>query len=177
MTCSSVLLLCICNICVRCIDVTSSTTFTFRHEKQQNKLTVLIQMDSNVICLFSELRWEVIFCFVNIDRIVDHHCLNFLFIIIIKYTEIKKDKTEVINFLDYVDLLFEDSNWFKLWAYEKKVKSYRGTVDIDYYICLIVIIVLECPLPCFRFYQTIHTWVFFCLKSFIWRIHRPDRHK
>ena len=67
-------------------------------------------MDSNVICLFSELRWEAIFCFVNIDRIVDHHCLNFLFIIIIKYTEIKKDKTEVINFLDYVDLFFEDSN-------------------------------------------------------------------
>ena len=33
-----------------------------------------------VFFVFSELRWEVIVHFVDI-RIVDHHCLNFLFII------------------------------------------------------------------------------------------------
>jgi hypothetical protein len=30
---------------------------------------------------FSELRWEVIVHFVAIGGIIDHHCLNFLFII------------------------------------------------------------------------------------------------
>ena len=30
--------------------------------------------------VFSELRWEVIVRFVDIDGIVDHHCLNCLFI-------------------------------------------------------------------------------------------------
>jgi hypothetical protein len=29
----------------------------------------------------SQVRWEVIVRFVDIDGIVDHHCLNFLFII------------------------------------------------------------------------------------------------
>ena len=29
--------------------------------------------------LFSELRWEVIVCFVDIGGIDDHYCLNFLF--------------------------------------------------------------------------------------------------
>jgi hypothetical protein len=28
--------------------------------------------------VFSELRWQVIVCFIDIDGIVDHHCLNFL---------------------------------------------------------------------------------------------------
>jgi hypothetical protein len=33
-----------------------------------------------VFCMFSELRWKVIVCFVDIDGIVHHCCLNFLFI-------------------------------------------------------------------------------------------------
>ena len=33
--------------------------------------------------LFSELRWEVIVCFVDVGRIVGHHCLNSL---VIKYS-------------------------------------------------------------------------------------------
>jgi len=43
----------------------------------------------NVMCLdhiflvFSDLRWEVILRFVNVGVIVDHHCLNFLFIILL----------------------------------------------------------------------------------------------
>ena len=41
---------------------------------------------SNVICgglfMFSEFRWEVILRFVDIGEIDDHHCLNFLFIIV-----------------------------------------------------------------------------------------------
>jgi hypothetical protein len=35
-----------------------------------------------VFCVFGGLRLEVIVCFVDIDGVVDHHCLNFLFIII-----------------------------------------------------------------------------------------------
>ena len=35
----------------------------------------------SLIFVFNELRWEVIVCFVDIGGIVDHHCLNFLFII------------------------------------------------------------------------------------------------
>ena len=35
-----------------------------------------------VLFVFSELRWEVIVHFVDIDGIIDHHCLNFLFIMI-----------------------------------------------------------------------------------------------
>jgi hypothetical protein len=31
--------------------------------------------------MFNDLRWEVIVAFVDIGGIVDHHCLNFLFII------------------------------------------------------------------------------------------------
>ena len=31
-------------------------------------------------CVFSALWWEVVVCFVDICGIVDHHCLNFLFI-------------------------------------------------------------------------------------------------
>ena len=39
---------------------------------------------SNVICCdlyfkFNEFSWEVIVCFVDTGKIVDHHCLNFLF--------------------------------------------------------------------------------------------------
>ena len=30
--------------------------------------------------IYTDLRWEVIVCFVDIGGIVDHHCLNFLFI-------------------------------------------------------------------------------------------------
>ena len=42
------------------------------------------ELDSNVTChgffVFSELRWEVIVRFVDISRIIDYHCLNFIFI-------------------------------------------------------------------------------------------------
>jgi len=34
-----------------------------------------------VYFMFSVLRWEVIVRFVDIGEIVDHHCLNFLFIV------------------------------------------------------------------------------------------------
>jgi hypothetical protein len=39
---------------------------------------------SNVFSVgyFSRFRWKVIVCFVNIGGTVDHHCLNFLFIIL-----------------------------------------------------------------------------------------------
>jgi len=65
--------------------VTSSTTFNFRHDQQQNKLTELVQMDFQRhmpwgFWLFSELRCEVIVGFVNIDGIIDRHCVNCLFI-------------------------------------------------------------------------------------------------
>jgi hypothetical protein len=37
---------------------------------------------SGLICVqWVQLGWEVIVCFVDIGGIVDHHCLNFLFII------------------------------------------------------------------------------------------------
>ena len=32
------------------------------------------------VCVFSEFRWEVIVHFVDFGGIVDHHCINFLFI-------------------------------------------------------------------------------------------------
>ena len=35
-----------------------------------------------MICMFNEMRSEMIVRFVNIGGIVDHHCLNFLFIAI-----------------------------------------------------------------------------------------------
>jgi hypothetical protein len=35
--------------------------------------------------MFYELRWDVIVGFVYIGGIADHHCLNFLFIILIIY--------------------------------------------------------------------------------------------
>jgi hypothetical protein len=43
----------------------------------------MIKKISNAICCglffrFSELRREVVVCFVDIGGIVDHHCLNFL---------------------------------------------------------------------------------------------------
>ena len=34
-----------------------------------------------VFFVFNTLRWEIVVCFVDIGKIVDHHCLNFLFII------------------------------------------------------------------------------------------------
>ena len=34
----------------------------------------------NILFVFSELRWEVIVCFVDISGIDDHYCLNFLFV-------------------------------------------------------------------------------------------------
>jgi hypothetical protein len=36
---------------------------------------------SRVFVVFSELRWEVIVCFADIDGIVEYHRLNVLFII------------------------------------------------------------------------------------------------
>jgi hypothetical protein len=38
-------------------------------------------------CLFSKLRWEVIVYFVDTSGIVDHHCLNFLFIIYVLWID------------------------------------------------------------------------------------------
>jgi hypothetical protein len=34
-----------------------------------------------VVFVFSELRWEVVARFVDLGHIVDHHCLNFIYII------------------------------------------------------------------------------------------------
>ena len=34
-----------------------------------------------VIAKFHDLRWEVIVHCVDIDEIVEHHCLNFIFIL------------------------------------------------------------------------------------------------
>jgi hypothetical protein len=48
--------------------------------------------------MFYELRWEVIVCFVYIGGIVDHHCLNFLFIIVIIYLFILDSQPQVIKF-------------------------------------------------------------------------------
>ena len=48
---------------------------------------------SNIIPLFSvfsELRSEVIFRFVDIDGVLDHHCLNFLFLIVIETKKMAK---------------------------------------------------------------------------------------
>ena len=39
--------------------------------------------------MFSDLRLEVIVRFVDIGGIVDHHCLNFLFIIIGHWTSVQ----------------------------------------------------------------------------------------
>ena len=50
---------------------------------------------SNVVVLFIkwvQLRWEVIACFAEIGTIADHHCLNFLFIIIINYKKLWRNK-------------------------------------------------------------------------------------
>jgi len=33
-----------------------------------------------ILYVFSELRWDVIACFIDIGGIDDHHCLNFLFL-------------------------------------------------------------------------------------------------
>ena len=38
-----------------------------------------------ILCVFRELRYEVIVYFVNIDGIVNHHYLNFLFITVIQH--------------------------------------------------------------------------------------------
>jgi hypothetical protein len=40
--------------------------------------------------VFSELRSEVIFRFVDIDGVLDHHCLNFLFLIVIETKRMAK---------------------------------------------------------------------------------------
>jgi len=54
---------------------------------------------SNVVVLlmFYDLRGEVIVCFVYIGGIVDHHCLNFLFIILIIYLFILDSQPQVIK--------------------------------------------------------------------------------
>jgi hypothetical protein len=36
------------------------------------------------LIVFSELRWEVIVCFVDIVGIDDHHCLNFFYITLLQ---------------------------------------------------------------------------------------------
>jgi hypothetical protein len=67
----------------------SSTTKTGRHSwniaesgaKRQIKKKNQYHMSSS-LSVFSELRWEMIVCFVHIDGIVDNYCLNFLSIII-----------------------------------------------------------------------------------------------
>jgi hypothetical protein len=40
---------------------------------------------------FSELRWEVIVCFVGIGKIDDHHCLIFLFIFCVQWVKVRGD--------------------------------------------------------------------------------------
>jgi hypothetical protein len=63
--------------------------------------------------LFSELRWEVIVHFVDIVGIVNHHCLNYLFIKSFKdnhKSEIKrqiqwpKEKTKCLTFKKIVKI-------------------------------------------------------------------------
>ena len=56
---------------------------------------------SNVIChgLFlvqwDKLRWKVIVCFVDIDKIDDRHCLNFLFKISRKEQKTNPNQTKI----------------------------------------------------------------------------------
>ena len=41
-----------------------------------------------VICfVFTSLKWEVVVCFVDFGGIVDHHCVNFLFILLTTQSE------------------------------------------------------------------------------------------
>ena len=37
-----------------------------------------------IIFMFSDMRWEVIARFVDLGGIIDHHCLNFIFIMLLK---------------------------------------------------------------------------------------------
>ena len=46
------------------------------------------RMAWSFLFVFSELRWEVIVCFVNISGMVAHHCLIFLFIMCILYCKV-----------------------------------------------------------------------------------------
>jgi hypothetical protein len=39
---------------------------------------LLMLVELLTITVLTFFRWEVIVCFVDIGRIVDHHCLNFL---------------------------------------------------------------------------------------------------
>jgi hypothetical protein len=59
--------------------------------KRTNNIHIKLQASiSNITPLFSvfsELRSEVIFRFVDIDAVLDHHCLNFLFLIVIETKE------------------------------------------------------------------------------------------
>ena len=56
-----------------------------------------------VFILFSELRWEVIIRFADIDGIIDHHWLNFLFINIYqsKRIQCKRKKDPSMKFFDF----------------------------------------------------------------------------
>ena len=53
--------------------------------------------------MFSELRWEVIVCFVDIGGIDDHYCLNFLF------CELRWEV--IIDGIDVISFLFQ---WVKM---------------------------------------------------------------
>jgi hypothetical protein len=47
--------------------------------------------------LLSELRWEMIVCFVDIGGIDDHYCLNFLFVCVINSININKTSNRLLS--------------------------------------------------------------------------------
>jgi hypothetical protein len=47
------------------------------HQYQQDKLLILVELLTFSVKTF--FRWEIIVCFVDIGRIVNHHCLDFLY--------------------------------------------------------------------------------------------------
>jgi hypothetical protein len=69
--------------------------------------------------VFSEIRWQVIVCFIDIGGTVDHHCLDFLFIINLTFfSEHEVDRQDKItkNIHHLPSVIFCDDNCSHFWV-------------------------------------------------------------
>jgi hypothetical protein len=95
----------------------AKSTCTLSQQQQNPILPSILWKASNpkqyiffILCSVSMWGWEVIVCFVNIGGIVDHHSLNFLFLLLYQH-----------NWKVNAEYMLDPNNWHILLHMEKGV--------------------------------------------------------
>jgi hypothetical protein len=85
-----------------------------------------------VFFVFGDLRWDVIVCFVDIGGIVDHHCLNCLFI-----TNVNNMETDYL-LKDQINKLLFKCWYSKQWQNTNLPTVYKENLLFQIHLCKVL---------------------------------------